>query len=63
MDNYQLQVLIEGDESTLDVTIACTASIGTLRESIHRLGQLDSAGIRATKLKLLKVCHDQSQVA
>jgi len=57
-NNYLLEFLIEGDESTLAVTIPRTGNVDQLRELIRSMGGIDRFHLR--DLKLFKVCHDHS---
>jgi hypothetical protein len=58
MDNYELEFLIEGDETTISTTVPRTAKVQQLRRLIYQEGEFD--GFRIRDLKLLKVCHDHS---
>jgi Crinkler effector protein N-terminal domain len=56
MDNYELECLIEGDDSTIIVTVPRTADVQELKQLIYQEAEFD--GLRIYDLKLLKVCHE-----
>jgi hypothetical protein len=58
MDNYLLELLIEGDKSTQAVTIPRTATVQELKELIRSMRGLDRFHLR--DLEPFKVCHDHS---
>jgi hypothetical protein len=58
MDNYRLEILVEGDESTIAITAPRTKDVHELKRLIYEEGGFD--GFRFRDLKLLKVCHDHS---
>ena len=58
MDDYRLEILVEGRESTFFVTIPRTGFVDQLLELVHEKGQLD--GFRRPDLMFLKVCRGHS---